>query len=146
MLKYIFKKTHNKFYYFLLFAACQSLFSLCIFLANQVVFEARYDYVPEEVLFFILEPQTFIPSLFDDKDYLFKNKDCDNSILTGSYCEWYDTKADSTIYLVGDSQTNALSVSFLKNLTNAQKNYNLVFITNTAGRCVLSQQVTQSVM
>ena len=119
---------------------CLSISFLFVYFSSKSSgFEARYDYVPEEVLFYSRTPNIY-PSLFDDKDYLFKNKDCDNSILTGSYCEWYDTKADSTIYLVGDSQTNALSVSFLKNLTNAQKNYNLVFITNTAGRCVLSQQ------
>ena len=104
-------------------------------------FKNRYDYVPEEVLFYSNTPNIY-PSTYETKNFLFKYKNCDNNLLSAPYCKWNDTGAesDSTIYLVGDSQTNALSVSFLKNLTSAQQKYNLVFITNTAGRCLLSQQ------
>ena len=127
---------------FLYILGSLSIFFLFVFLSNSSDgFKKRYDYVPEDVLFYSNNPNIY-PSTYENINYLFKNKNCDNKLLTGSYCKWYDTdtESNSTIYLVGDSQTNALSVSFLKNLKSAQQKYNLVFITNTAGRCLLSQQ------
>ena len=55
-------------------------------------------------------------------------------------CYWYNNKNDKTIYLIGDSLTNSLSVSFLEKFDSAIDNYNFVFIGGTGGRCILSQQ------
>ena len=49
-------------------------------------------------------------------------------------------KTNKNIYLIGDSHANALSVSFLINLYDLGDAYNLVFLLNNLGRCLLSQQ------
>tara|TARA_Y100000389_G_scaffold92538_1_gene89257 strand:+ start:10760 stop:12754 length:1995 start_codon:yes stop_codon:yes gene_type:complete len=135
---YFQKNKLSTLFFYIIF--CLIISFLFISLANNSNgFEKRYDYVPDEVLYYSNFPNIY-PSSFDIQNYLFENKDCDNKLGEGSFCIWYDTKSDSTIYLIGDSQTNALSVSLLTNLTYAQQKYNLAFISNTPGRCLLSQQ------
>ena len=59
---------------------------------------------------------------------------------SNNLCYWYNSKNDKTIYLIGDSLTNSLSVSFLEKFNLAIDKYNFVFIRGTGGRCILSQQ------
>ena len=47
---------------------------------------------------------------------------------------------DKNIYLIGDSQTNALSVAFLTEFNSIKNDYNLIFLRGKVGRCLLSQQ------
>jgi peptidoglycan/LPS O-acetylase OafA/YrhL len=132
------KNTKKALLFFVFF--CVSIVFLFIYLSsNSNGYEIRYDYVPDEVLYYSQFPNIY-PQTFESNIYLFRNKDCDYKILSISYCHWYESNSDKTIYLVGDSHTNALSVSFLKNLKSAQGSYNLVFLSNTLGRCLLSQQ------
>lgn len=102
-------------------------------------FESRYDYVSEEVLFY----SNFIniyPNNYDNSKYLYTKSSCDVNLGSTKLCYWYNYKNKKTIYLIGDSLTNSLSVSFLEQLDSVVDNYNLVFIRGKAGRCILSQQ------
>ena len=134
-----FQKNTKKVLLFFMFI-CISIIFLFIFLStNSDGYETRYDYIPDEVLYYSQFPN-IRPDISQIDTYLFRNLDCDYKILSTSYCHWYEAKSNKTIYLVGDSHTNALSVSFLKNLKSAQGTYDLVFLSNTLGRCLLSQQ------
>jgi peptidoglycan/LPS O-acetylase OafA/YrhL len=102
-------------------------------------FENRYEYVPEEVLYY----SNFIniyPNTYDNSKYLYKK--CFREVELGNdqLCNWSNNKNKKTIFLIGDSLTNSLSVSFLENFDSAIDKYNFVFIGGTGGRCILSQQ------
>ena len=117
-----------------------AIFLLFIFLTLQTDgFPNRYSHVPETVLFYSNNINVY-PETFDNNLYNYKNKNCNNKILEKKYCIWYNNLSDKTIYLVGDSHTNTLSVSFLKDFNELNNDYNLVFLSGRTGRCLLSQQ------
>ena len=116
------------------------LFVIFLFLLNASNgFENRYDYVSEEVLYYSNFTNIY-PESYDNSKFLYK--ECFKEVKLGSnkLCYWYNNKNNKTIYLVGDSLTNSLSVSFLERFDSAIDNYNFVFIRGTGGRCILSQQ------
>ena len=102
-------------------------------------FVSRYDYVPEEVLFYSLNPNIY-PATFQQDSYKFSNSNCNNKLADSSYCIWFNDIKEQNIFLIGDSQTNALSVSFLTEMTSLNSKYNLIFLRGKLGRCLLSQQ------
>ena len=102
-------------------------------------FENRFSFVPEEVLYYATNPNIY-PNTFESTDYVFQNVNCENYILSNKYCIYFNTFNDKTIYLIGDSQTNSLSVSFLQEFKEISNTYNLVFFSGPAGRCILSMQ------
>ncbi len=113
---------------------------LFIFLSHDTDgFADRYDYVPEEVLFYSMNPNIY-PTKYDTSEYKFLNTECDNKLASLNYCIWFNEFSEKNIYLIGDSQNNALSVSFLIELESLKDDYNLIFMSNTVGRCLLSQQ------
>ena len=99
----------------------------------------RYNYVPEDVLFYSINPNIY-PFEYDKSDYKYSNVDCNSKFSKTNYCIWSNSKTNKNIYLIGDSHANALSVSFLINLYDLGDAYNLVFLPNNLGRCLLSQQ------
>lgn len=116
------------------------LFVIFLFLLNTSNgFENRYDYVSEEVLYYSNFTNIY-PNTFDSSKYLYQ--ECFSEVKLGSnnLCYWYNNKNSKTIYLIGDSLTNSLSVSFLEKFNSAIDSYNFVFIGGTGGRCILSQQ------
>ena len=102
-------------------------------------FVSRYDYVPEEVLFYSLNTNIY-PESFQKDNFKFLNSNCNNKLANSNYCIWFNDVSDKNIYLIGDSQTNSLSVSFLTEMTSLKNEYNLIFLRGKLGRCLLSQQ------
>jgi peptidoglycan/LPS O-acetylase OafA/YrhL len=102
-------------------------------------FENRYNFISEEVLFYSNFTNIY-PENYDQSKFLYKNRTCNVNLGTDKLCYWHNGKNEKTIYLIGDSLTNSLSVSFLEKLYPAIDNYNLVFIRGRGGRCILSQQ------
>jgi len=102
-------------------------------------FVSRYDYVPEEVLFYSLNPNIY-PATYQQDNYKFFNSNCNNKLANSNYCIWFNDIKEQNIFLIGDSQTNALSVSFLTEMTSLNSKYNLIFLRGKLGRCLLSQQ------
>lgn len=116
------------------------IISIFIFFSNKSNgFVNKYSYVPEEVLFYSNYPNIY-PNSYDNSDYEFLNSNCNKSLSTTTYCTWFNNESDKNIFLIGDSHANALSVSFLIELETLKKDYNLVFLTNKLGRCLLSKQ------
>ena len=116
------------------------IFFLFLFLLNiSDGFENRYDYISEEVLYYSNFTNIY-PNTYDNSKYLYKN--CFSEVELGNtkLCNWYNNKNSKTIYLIGDSLTNSLSVSFLEKFNSVIDKYNFVFIRTTVGRCILSQQ------
>ena len=134
-----FQKTSKKSLIIYIFLCTSISLVFAYFSINSDGFKQRYDYIPEEVLFYSQFTNIY-PGSFESENYIFKNRNCDLEIFSNSYCYWFDASSDKNIFLIGDSHTNALSVSFLTNLTSAQKEYNLVFLSGNIGRCLLSQQ------
>jgi len=111
-----------------------------IFVSSQSnYFSDRFDYVPEEVLYYSTSSNIY-PLTYDNSDYKFQESNCDNKIMSYRYCTFYNTNSSNRIILVGDSHANALSVSFLVELESLKSDFNLLFFPATAGRCILSQQ------
>jgi len=116
------------------------IFVVFLFLLNTSNgFENRYEYVSEEVLYYSNFTNIY-PSTYDNSEYLYKKCSSDVELGSSSLCYWYNNKNKKTIYLIGDSLTNSLSVSFLEKFNLAIDKYNFVFIRTTGGRCILSQQ------
>ncbi len=116
------------------------IFFLFILLSNfSDGFENRYDFISEDVLFYSNFTNIY-PDTYDQSKYLYKNKTCDVNLGSEKLCYWHNDKNKKTIYLIGDSLTNSLSVSFLEQFYSAIDNYNFVFIRGKSGRCILSQQ------
>ena len=134
-----FQKITIKYFFTTLFLIL-ILFLIFLFLLNTSNgFENRYDYVSEEVLYYSNFTNIY-PNTYDNSKYLYQ--ECFSEVKLGSnnLCYWYNSKNDKTIYLIGDSLTNSLSVSFLEKFNLAIDKYNFVFIRGTGGRCILSQQ------
>tara|TARA_Y100000591_G_C21833261_1_gene700942 strand:- start:544 stop:2523 length:1980 start_codon:yes stop_codon:yes gene_type:complete len=102
-------------------------------------FSNRYDYVPENVLFYSTNPNIY-PNQFSKSEFKYSNVNCENRISESNYCVWTNNLTDKNIYLIGDSQTNALSVAFLTEFNSIKNDYNLIFLRGKVGRCLLSQQ------
>jgi len=116
------------------------IFVIFLFLLNiSNGFENRYKYVSEEVLYYSNFTNIY-PSVNDNSNYLYKKCFIEVELGSNNLCYWYNNKNNKTIYLIGDSLTNSLSVSFLEEFNLAIDKYNFVFIRGTAGRCILSQQ------
>jgi len=116
------------------------IFVIFLFLLNiSNGFENRYEYVSEEVLYYSNFTNIY-PSTYDNSKYLYKKCFSEVNLGSNNLCYWYNSKNKKTMYLVGDSLTNSLSVSFLEELNSAIDKYNFVFIGGTGGRCILSQQ------
>jgi peptidoglycan/LPS O-acetylase OafA/YrhL len=116
------------------------IISIFIFFSNKSNgFANKYSYVPEEVLFYSTNPNIY-PNNYDNSEYKFLNSKCNKKLSTTSYCTWFNNESDKNIFLIGDSHANALSVSFLIELETLKNDYNLIFLTNKLGRCLLSKQ------
>ena len=116
------------------------IFFLFLFLLNiSNGFENRYDYISEEVLYYSNFTNIY-PHSYDNSKYLYENCFSEVDLANTKLCYWYNNKNNKTIYLIGDSLTNSLSVSFLEKFNSVIDEYNFVFISNTEGRCILSQQ------
>ena len=110
-----------------------------ILLNTSYGFENRYEYVSEEVLFYSNFTNIY-PNTYDSSKYLYKKCFSEVELGSNNLCSWHNNKNKKTIYLLGDSLTNSLSVSFLEKFDLAIDKYNFVFIRGTGGRCILSQQ------
>lgn len=113
------------------------IFALLSYLTDG--YSYRYNYVPEEVLFYSINPNIY-PLEYEKTNYKYSNVDCNSKLNSTNYCIWSNSRSVKNIYLIGDSHANALSVSFLINLHDLGDDYNLVFLPNNLGRCLLSQQ------
>ncbi len=102
-------------------------------------FVDRFDYIPDDVLYYSNNPNIY-PQNYPNEYYIYKNVDCNLKLLEFNYCKWSYKEVEKTIYLIGDSQTNSLSVSFLSELDLLKNDYNLVFFSGRSGRCLLSKQ------
>ena len=123
-----------------IFVVVLIIFILFILFSNSTNgFESRYESIPQEVLFYSNNTNIY-PNSYSNANYLYSNQTCDNPLGSSNLCYWHNDKNIKTIYLIGDSLTNSLSVSFLEKLYSAIDNYNFVFIRGTGGRCLLSQQ------
>jgi peptidoglycan/LPS O-acetylase OafA/YrhL len=116
------------------------IFSFTVLSKSDNGFEtARFNHVPNIVKYYS-ENINIFPSSFDNTGYLYSNKTCNKSVGEVKYCTWFNSYSKKNIYLLGDSQTNALSVSFLYNLDNFSNTHNLNFLRGRSGRCLLSKQ------
>ena len=89
-------------------------------------FEKRYDFIPDEVLFYSLNTNLY-PTEYEIIE--FSNNECS---------EYNSTKKH--VIFIGDSHLNTLSVSILRNFRESSCNFDFSFIYNPAGRCLLSKQ------
>lgn len=99
----------------------------------------RYKYVPESVLFYSNNPNIY-PNSYKNESYIFQNKNCNNFLIESRYCTWSNKNAETTLFLVGDSHTNSLSVSFLEELDLIKNDVQITFFSGRIGRCLLSRQ------
>ncbi len=102
-------------------------------------FIERFNHVPENVLFYSTNPNIY-PKTFSSSDYKYSEVNCNFKIYDSSYCIWSNANNQKNIFLIGDSQTNALSVAFLTEFEALKNEYNLIFLRGKLGRCILSQQ------
>ena len=89
-------------------------------------FEKRYDFIPDEVLFYSLNTNLY-PTEYEIIE--FSNNECS---------EYNSTKKH--VIFIGDSHLSTLSVSILRNFRESSCNFDFSFIYNPAGRCLLSKQ------
>ena len=110
-------------------------------------YEKRYNYVPEEVIYYSINTNLY-PSTNEIDLRYWKFYDCGfqknylaDTVSKDSLCNKYFNKDNKkTIYLVGDSHVNYLTVSFLRELREVSNEYDLVSVGGTAGRCLISGQ------
>ena len=108
----VFQNISIKKLFLYLFISIFIILMFSFFSFNNNGFKDRYSYVPDEVLFYSFNYNIY-PNSFDTSNYEFKNKDCSYELGSSKYCKWYNQNQDKNIYLLGDSQSNALAVSFL---------------------------------
>ena len=133
-----FQKITDQFFLFSLLISIAIILIFVFWSIRSDGFSSRYDYVPEEVLEYSKNPNIY-PETYSSKDYFFMNSECTNQLIS-SYCIWFNEKSSKNIYLIGDSQTNSLSVALLNDMKGFENQYNLVFLRGTLGRCLLSKQ------
>jgi hypothetical protein len=97
-----------------------------VFSSDTDGYKGRYDSLPPSILFY----STNINLYPTDEDFEVFNKfECDDSFLERE-----------PLIFIGDSQLNTLSVDILQNYKNLSCHYDVSFITNPKGRCLLSKQ------
>ena len=107
-------------------ASIVSLVTFSVFSLNTDGYKGRYDSLPPSVLFYA----TNINLYPTEQDFeLFNNFECNDSF-----------QEKEALIFIGDSQLNTLSVDILQNYKNLNCYYNVSFITNPKGRCLLSKQ------
>ena len=102
---------------------------LIIFTLNSVNtngYENRYDFVPDEVLFYSANTNLY-PT--ENEILEFSNYECS---------QFNSTKKQ--LIFIGDSHLNTLSVSIMRNFKDSSCNFDLSFVYNPTGRCILSKQ------
>jgi peptidoglycan/LPS O-acetylase OafA/YrhL len=102
---------------------------LIIFTLNSVYtngYESRYDFVPDEVLFYSKNTNLY-PT--ENEITEFNNYECSQ----------FNSNKKKLIF-IGDSHLNTLSVSIMRNFKESSCNFDFRFIYNPTGRCILSKQ------
>ena len=108
------------------FASIIFLVIFSVFSLDTDGYKGRYDSLPSSILFYA----TNINLYPTDEDFeVFNNFECDDSF-----------REREALIFIGDSQLNTLSVDILQNYKNLSCHYNVSFITNPKGRCLLSKQ------
>lgn len=134
-----FRKFNSKLSIWILALILIVIFLFAYFTPNFNGYDMRYNDLPEEVRFYS-ENINILPSQTELKNYKFKQVNCNNFVEDTAYCTWFNKESENKIYLLGDSQTNALSVSFLTHLSDDFENYELNFLRGRNGRCLLARQ------
>jgi len=102
------------------------LVTFSVFSLNTDGYKGRYDSLPPSVLFYATNINLY-PA---EQDFeLFNNFECNDSF-----------REKEALIFIGDSQLNTLSVDILQNYKNLNCYYNVSFITNSKGSCLLSKQ------
>ena len=131
------------------FMKSKNLFKLFVFIALTVVvtifffvyventdgIKHRYDFIPEEVLFYSLNTN-FYPNSDNENLKYWNEFSC-----VGGTCNFSNKGNSHNIYLFGDSHANIFSVSMLRNFSEISQKYNLKVKNGTGGRCLLTGQV-----
>ena len=131
------------------FMKSKNLFKLFVFIALTVVvilfffvyventdgIKHRYDFIPEEVLFYSLNTN-FYPNSDNENLKYWNEFNC----VDGT-CNFSNKGNSQNIYLFGDSHANIFSVSMLRNFSEISQKYNLKIKNGTGGRCLLTGQV-----
>ena len=89
-------------------------------------YESRYDFVPDEVLFYSINTNLY-PT--ENEIIEFSNYECSQL-----------NSAKKHLIFIGDSHLNTLSVSIMRNFKDSSCNFELSFVYNPTGRCILSKQ------
>ena len=89
-------------------------------------YENRYDFVPDEVLFYSANTNLY-PT--ENEIIEFSNYECSQLNSTKKH-----------LIFIGDSHLNTLSVSIMRNFKDSSCNFELSFVYNPTGRCILSKQ------
>jgi peptidoglycan/LPS O-acetylase OafA/YrhL len=89
-------------------------------------FEKRYDFIPDEVLFYSLNTNLY-PTEYEIIEF------------SNNECSGYNSTKKHVIF-IGDSHLNTLSVSILRNFRESSCDFDISFIYNPTGRCLLSKQ------
>tara|TARA_X000001036_G_scaffold425011_1_gene450715 strand:- start:1501 stop:3162 length:1662 start_codon:yes stop_codon:yes gene_type:complete len=89
-------------------------------------YENRYDFVPDEVLFYSANTNLY-PT--ENEIIEFSNYECSQLNSTKKH-----------LIFIGDSHLNTLSVSIMRNFKDSSCNFDLSFVYNPTGRCILSKQ------
>ena len=89
-------------------------------------YESRYDFVPDEVLFYSANTNLY-PT--ENEIIEFSNYECSQLNSTKKH-----------LIFIGDSHLNTLSVSIMRNFKDSSCNFDLSFVYNPTGRCILSKQ------
>ena len=131
------------------FIKSENLFKLFVFIAITIVvvifffviaentdgMKQRYDFIPEEVLFYSLNTNFYPNSNNENLKYWNEFK------CVGGTCNFSNKDNSHNIYLFGDSHANVFSVSMLRNFSEISEKYNLKIKNGTGGRCLLTGQV-----
>lgn len=134
-----FRKFNSKLSIWILVPILIIIFLFAYLTPNFNGYDNRYKDLPEEVRFYS-ENINILPSQADIKNYKFKRVNCNNFVENTAYCTWFNKKSKNKIYLLGDSQTNALSVSFLTYLSDDFEDFEINFLRGRNGRCLLARQ------
>ncbi len=109
--------------------------SFFVYSENTSGIKNRYDFIPDEVLYYSLNTN-FYPNSNIENLQNWKNFKC----FDGT-CNFTNNDNSKSIYIFGDSHANIFSVSVLRELNELSKEYDLKIKNGTGGRCLLSGQV-----
>jgi peptidoglycan/LPS O-acetylase OafA/YrhL len=110
-------------------------------------YENRFENIPQKVINYSINTNLYPgDGSLDDWDrysceeYIIPSYGSINDNQEIGPCKYIKDKAESNIFLIGDSHANTLSVEIIRNGNLITNKFNFIPINGTTGRCILSAQ------